>query len=343
MYETVGDYCVGCGVSPIEQPQNETFGGDPCESYEVWYALNVDQVQYLKYGYSKEIENFAWRAVKNIRYVDGECVPDSVYAGVSNIYTCQWDSLDIEDCSSINACVPTNTGGGTGSGVARRTVEILKDPVTSCGLNDFNYTGELDESNLSFSSEDSFDYHGKSGGDANHFVSRYGNNQDKKKTKFKIKHEPTISCYLKIWIRKKITKYTIRGNSNEIYDAGEVTYEDFDEYIWSGSGNPCFNNTEELADHPENIIDEDELREVEVDFVTPEETIEEFQEWLEDLNTSTQTLESTLGDLTDDSWAGGGNNVPFSKIPPILGGGIKVDLEFKFSIAEGYEPSWPNE
>lgn len=342
VYESVGDYCSGCGVEGggtngtfTRVETNCTKGG----TFNV--KVNVIQIPYLIYGYYKNIQNYA--AILKLT--------EGCFLGHS--------TQEIQECNFSSGCDPCYPAFSLGSpccvssvvpegsicctGISRPSVTIFENPITSCSFNDFNYIGELSEGYLSFSPEDSFVYHGMIDGDANHFFSRYGNMQNKKKTRFKIKHEPTISCYLKIWIRKKITRYTIRGSFNTSYDAIEVTYEDFDEYVWNGSGNPCFNNIEELAGHPDNIVDEDEFREVEVDFTPSEETVEAFEEWNNELNTSTQALESTLGDLTSDGWAGGGNNVPFSKIPPILGGGIRVDLEFKFSIAEGYEPNWPNE
>lgn len=62
---------------------------------------------------------------------------------------------------------------------------------------------------------------------------------------YKIKHGPTASCFLKVWLRKKITPA----------GGGSITYEDLDPYVWTGTGTPCLLNPEAPIDDLSNVIE----------------------------------------------------------------------------------------
>jgi hypothetical protein len=70
-----------------------------------------------------------------------------------------------------------------------------------------------------------------------------------KRSKWKVKHKPTATCFLKIWLRKEIWNP----------DDETTTYEDLEPYVWEGTGNPCFEG--EVDD--DIVSDENELNEPE--------------------------------------------------------------------------------
>lgn len=135
------------------------------------------------------------------------------------------------------------------------------------------------------------------------------------KVKFRISHQPSASCYLKVWMRKVIQSYKFedcdtgfagdeprtpqldtnceaqpcftRWSTN-----GPVTYEELSPYVWRGSGNPCFADTTKLFGACENKI-----------YFTRED----------------MTIE----------------------VPEEANQSITIDS--KYSFVEGYEPNWPDE
>jgi hypothetical protein len=67
-----------------------------------------------------------------------------------------------------------------------------------------------------------------------------------RKAKYRLRHFPVSSCYLKVWLRKKITP--VDGGS-------EITYENLPPYTWEPSGNPCIPNSSYAPFSVENTID----------------------------------------------------------------------------------------
>lgn len=62
----------------------------------------------------------------------------------------------------------------------------------------------------------------------------------KRKTKWRIKHYPTGTCYLKVWFRKTTTIY---GDPSATPPGADVvTHDDTTTYEWTGTGNPCITN-----------------------------------------------------------------------------------------------------
>jgi hypothetical protein len=63
------------------------------------------------------------------------------------------------------------------------------------------------------------------------------------KIKWRLQHQPTGTCYLKVWMRRVTTP-----------EDGEPEYSDIAPYTWTGSGNPCFDDPERAPWAEENFI-----------------------------------------------------------------------------------------
>lgn len=61
--------------------------------------------------------------------------------------------------------------------------------------------------------------------------------------KWRLKHKPTGTCYLKVWVRKVFTPTT-----------GDPTATALPPYEWTGTGNPCLTDPALAADHLDNLI-----------------------------------------------------------------------------------------
>jgi hypothetical protein len=72
------------------------------------------------------------------------------------------------------------------------------------------------------------------------------------KIKYRISHQPTTSCYLKIWFRK---------GTNQLYPNSlvEATFESLFQYTWNGNGSPCFTDPSKPFYACENIVYGDEF------------------------------------------------------------------------------------
>lgn len=75
----------------------------------------------------------------------------------------------------------------------------------------------------------------------------YGSYQ--RKCQWRITHQPTPTCYLKVWLRKLITTRA-DGYATPVY-----THEDLPSYVWEGVENPCFiDPTKNYLDSANTII-----------------------------------------------------------------------------------------
>lgn len=77
--------------------------------------------------------------------------------------------------------------------------------------------------------------------------------------KWRIRHLPIPTCYLKVWMRRRTRLYILRPdppapNVPLAIMPGSDTYEDMPPYIWEGSGNPCFPDQSKIFTHPDNLI-----------------------------------------------------------------------------------------
>lgn len=63
------------------------------------------------------------------------------------------------------------------------------------------------------------------------------------KCEWRVKHEPSGTCYLKAWIKKTFTPAV-----------GAPTVTDVTPYEWTGAGNPCLADPELAVDHADNLI-----------------------------------------------------------------------------------------
>lgn len=66
-----------------------------------------------------------------------------------------------------------------------------------------------------------------------------------RRVRWKLRHAPTPTCYLKVWLR---TKFEPEGG-------GSPTFEDLDPYVWEGTGNPCLPDPEKSVAHEDNLIE----------------------------------------------------------------------------------------
>lgn len=65
-----------------------------------------------------------------------------------------------------------------------------------------------------------------------------------RKFRFRLKHAPTGTCYLKVWLKKT---FSPEGG-------GAASDEALAPYEWTGSGNPCFVAAEKPPTHADNLI-----------------------------------------------------------------------------------------
>lgn len=70
------------------------------------------------------------------------------------------------------------------------------------------------------------------------------------KTKWRLKHAPSGTCYLKVWLRKTFTPAATDPPTDPLPDptVTETTYE------WTGTGNPCLADPTKAIDHADNAI-----------------------------------------------------------------------------------------
>jgi hypothetical protein len=74
--------------------------------------------------------------------------------------------------------------------------------------------------------------------------------------KFRLKHQPTGTCYLKVWFEKEVQKYkNSTAQCPTLVIDGDPEKEDMGEpYEWEGSGYPCFEDKEKPPTECENAI-----------------------------------------------------------------------------------------
>jgi hypothetical protein len=141
--------------------------------------------------------------------------------------------------------------------------------------------------------------------------------KSEQRAKFRVRHGPSGTCYLKVWFRKVIQKYkyedcetgfggdpTWEGGTapatidcretvlsfpcyNRWSTDGKPTFQDYGTYEWRGNGYPCYKNDDKLPFHCSN------------------------------------TIEGPEKELT-------------------AGENEEIRIKYKFSFVEGYEPNWPD-
>lgn len=74
-----------------------------------------------------------------------------------------------------------------------------------------------------------------------------------RRTKWRVAHSPTGTCYLKVWLR---TRFVPEGGGTEIITPLTA-------YEWTATGNPCLPDLTKGPDHADNIIRSDETEEQE--------------------------------------------------------------------------------
>jgi len=73
------------------------------------------------------------------------------------------------------------------------------------------------------------------------------------RTKWRVAHSPSGTCYLKVWLQ---TRFTPEGGGTEIITPLPA-------YEWTATGNPCLPDTTKGPDHADNIIRSEESEEKE--------------------------------------------------------------------------------
>lgn len=70
------------------------------------------------------------------------------------------------------------------------------------------------------------------------------------KSRYRIEHAPTKTCYLKVWLTKTTRIFTqaCTGIASDSATVEILTYE------WTGTGNPCFSEALKRPDHADNRI-----------------------------------------------------------------------------------------
>jgi hypothetical protein len=126
------------------------------------------------------------------------------------------------------------------------------------------------------------------------YRSRSGNERAAGRARFRVRHAPTPTCYLKVWVRYRAQNWAVQeGTCNSFEEVGDPTFVPGPTYEWHGTGNPCLADPTKPVDHEDNIIEG----------------------------------EQTTLDPPDVG----------------LGEGRVINVEWKYSILEGYEPAWPEE
>ncbi len=69
------------------------------------------------------------------------------------------------------------------------------------------------------------------------------------KWRWRLKHSPTPTCYLKVWLQE----YSWPNHIAFLFDP-PTTITDLSPYIWEGTGNPCLPDTTKRFDAVENLI-----------------------------------------------------------------------------------------
>ena len=315
--------CSGCGVEGGGENRSVTFAETNCtKGGTINSRINVAYISELIYSSLKLTDNFGARLK-----ISPTCFPSHV---TQRIHTCDLGS-SCDPCypafSFGSQCCEDEYIGGSSccTGASRPTVALLSNPVNSCNLDFTDWTSDTSSipSNVVSS----------------HNVSVYGNNRTKTISRFRIKnHQPTITCYLKIWFRKKIITRYIISKTQPIYGPEQITYEDIPyTYEWEGTGNPCFEDETKTYNHPDNLVENEdsEFIEFETDFLPNEDSLEAFDDWSLALSESTTT---DLGDAEELSW---GANLPqITEGPPFIGGIATAYLEYKYSFVKDLEPEW---
>lgn len=65
-----------------------------------------------------------------------------------------------------------------------------------------------------------------------------------RKARWRIRHRPTASCYLKVWLNQVF----------EPADGGDPVVTPISPYVWTGSGTPCYASADLPADHEDNEV-----------------------------------------------------------------------------------------
>jgi hypothetical protein len=81
-------------------------------------------------------------------------------------------------------------------------------------------------------------------------------NPIKRKLEFRIRHNPSGSCYLKVWFRK--TTIEVAPYADPPVD-NTVKHDDSTFYEWEGSGNPCIPDKNKSVEDPANLITGDPI------------------------------------------------------------------------------------
>ena len=74
---------------------------------------------------------------------------------------------------------------------------------------------------------------------------------DNRKGEWRIAHQPSMTCYLRVWVRIYTNTFAAPTWDPPIVDSETFTDE---VYLWEGTGNPCLPDTTKGLSDPENQI-----------------------------------------------------------------------------------------
>ena len=159
--------------------------------------------------------------------------------------------VDDGDCSGQGTWLGDFGGGGNGESVSEETrVPVISEPITT-------YSGEAElefPEYPAFLSDSSAELLYGQGRSSSSF--RSTNNEGavfERKSKYRMRHLPTGTCYLKVWVS------TIFTPLNGTPEAPVIT-----SYTWTGSGNPCLKVPNDPVNATSQIINGEEATEVPV-------------------------------------------------------------------------------
>lgn len=186
----------------------------------------------------------------------GATVPPYTHTWVPSGAACDFDSSSFSPCcnfgsttisTSATSQVITSSIGSCPAGSSQVVTKTLSTLYTTDQLKTNtedalpDYSGFDDDHSVSGQGITCSAFRGLSADETSHSIRRF---------KYKVRHYPTASCYLRVWLRLRFRPAGTSGASDVLTDV--------DAYEWTGSptdGGLCFKDATLPYDHADNRID----------------------------------------------------------------------------------------
>ncbi len=191
-----------------------------------------------------------------------DCINTSVYSGSGNFSSTNSEGQTTSSAWSYDSAGNRVYSSGSGSGSCGTTEPIFTRSIPANTPDSYTQSMVRLECPLSFAAYPPWDTEylgdpnppflpdqwrgeawaykswGKKSPDGEAPANELGYSKDDRKLKYRIRHLPTGTCYLKIWIRRETRIYADASASPPI--VGSTTISDTETYEWIATGNPCF-------------------------------------------------------------------------------------------------------